>query len=606
MRLKRKIISLLLSLMLFVNAPLFGFTQVYADGVAYDNPLFIPFTTLVTTALIGAGIIGKNAIDASNQLVQSVSKRVQEKAIQKALEDNESPFIVYKNGEPQQPNNDNKNGKWFAIGATTALGTGLACEKGAVEMILQTAEEMGSFDQYQNMVNTVSINEFKNQCTASNVALQLANIDNYCVTQFNDFLKSTWWNDKAITQNDVSFITNVYMFYVLHNDDYLPRMSVKMLVIPDGAQYVRVINDGLKYGSYTHHDQTSKHWYINTTNGMIQFLDRNYNVLSSKYYMVALNERKVVEGQEIPTLSVLNNGNNVNAGSSVSLAYYYGSSYAIGSAYAYQGYKYKEFTPWEFTQNVYNYNQTLEVQFPDWLQPTLEILSHQLQGIQIGIDSIQPSWEPTQEQVQSGEAPTNIINQYINYYENPAGIPDDVEPEPNPDPEPNPEPEQNPDTEPVPESALDAGAESLWDWALSKIVLPSDIWDKVPFSIPYDMYLLVRGLFPTSSGGSRRKLLSISKGSTLNPDGITISSNFDAYGQNTRVYQQNNRWTNNAPIINLDLHFTYHDAGGKTKVFDYVKTIDLGQYGYFAMIIYIGIYISWMAQILLFLRSMFQ
>ena len=405
-----------MSVLILLNTSLMGFTQVYADGVAYDNPLFIPFTTLVTTALIGAGIIGKNAIDASNQLVQSVSKRVQEKAIQKALEDNESPFIVYKNGEPQQPNNDNKNGKWFAIGATTALGTGLACEKGAVEMILQTAEEMGSFDQYQNMVNTVSINEFKNQCTASNVALQLANIDNYCVTQFNDFLKSTWWNDKAITQNDVSFITNVYMFYVLHNDDYLPRMSVKMLVIPDGAQYVRVINDGLKYGSYTHHDQTSKHWYINTTNGMIQFLDRNYNVLSSKYYMVALNERKVVEGQEIPTLSVLNNGNNVNAGSSVSLAYYYGSSYAIGSAYAYQGYKYKEFTPWEFTQNVYNYNQTLEVQFPDWLQPTLEILSHQLQGIQIGIDSIQPSWEPTQEQVQSGEAPTNIINQYLFEY----------------------------------------------------------------------------------------------------------------------------------------------------------------------------------------------
>ena len=591
MKIQRKVISIIMSVLILLNTSLMGFTQVYADGVAYDNPLFIPFTTLVTSALIGAGIIGKNAVDASNELVKAVSKRAQEKAIQKALEDNESPFRVVLNGQPEEPNDNNKNGKWFAIGATTALGTGLACEKGALEMILESAQELKAFDKMRGESDLwVSADAFKSQSTSSNIALQLANYDNRCVTMFDRCIHSDAWTT-LLSNNGLSVDDMYYVctFYVpnLNTVDLLPAMRIN--AIPKSLDLSTCYTPDY-FKEYYNSKLDLKYYSIYKSSAVLKFRDSRGNDLNiGKYYTMTSNGRKV--DQDI-TFSV---SPRTTSNSNLSLP---NGSYTDN---AYVGYRWQSAQPYEFTQNVYNYNQTLEVQFPDWLQPTLEILGQQLQGIQIGIDSIQPSWQPTQEQVQSGEAPTNIINQYINYYENPTDIPADVEPEPEPEPEP--------EEEPATEIMVDEASQSLFDWALNKIELPDGFWEKLPFSIPYDMYLLIKAVLPSRSSG-KRKLLKASLNSADSANGITISSYYDASAANVRsntaVFEVPSKWSSNAPVINWDLHFQYTGVDGSKKQLDYVKTVDLSEYAYFAMIIYISIYVAWMGAILGFIFESFK
>lgn len=606
MKLRKRITSIVLAIVFIIKLTIVDSISVYAEeNIATQNPLFIPISTLVTTVAVGSGIIAKNsseAIQAGNQLVNNVVNNIKNSAIERRKADptyTDDWKVINGQGEPEEPNDNNKNGKWVALAGGTIASGEIWANKEMVADIMRGVYDVKGYQEFNSTAGIVEKNDFVNQGSKSQIALQLAKISNSAVTQFDTFLHSDYWNNRGYTSNDCIFWVNTDLNYIYRQNPMYPPLYIGYIVNDDTLAKLNLKNNPFAVGTFSNNFGSSTNYYCDKSVIAFSTLNKDDVLYKPKYYRVKVNER------DSNTNLSYSAENNLSARSEFQVNGWNNYSYTwlTGVSFAYSGYKWSIQSPFQFTNNVYNVNQTFDVNFPNWLQDSINLLNQNINAVRLGIQSLNDPWNNTQTEVQTGVSPSNVINQYINNYYNPENIPDD-----NPNTGGNDEPSTEPETEPepVPESALDAGAQSLWDWALSKIVLPSDIWDKVPFSIPYDMYLLVRGLFPTSSGGSRRKLLSISKGSTLNPDGITISSNFDAYGQNTRVYQQNNRWTNNAPIINLDLHFTYHDAGGKTKVFDYVKTIDLGQYGYFAMIIYIGIYISWMAQILLFLRSMFQ
>ncbi len=608
-KIKKKILSILLSTVLLVNLPLFGFTKVKAaDAVTANNPLLMPLAPWLGLVAIGTGIIGKNAADSATQLIQNAANNLKEKELEKINNDStyDSPFRVIQGGsdkKPQKPNNNNKNGAWFALGAASSLGSAMLFEKGAAETAMQTLQDLQAYQKYVSELGIESADKLLSTASASGIALQLANISNSAVKQFDDFLHSSWFTEKGLNPDDCLFSVGVSVRDILTSEPSYPDLIVNVMVKSNKLSKVKLSRNIFKYYTYTYGNDSLSYYYVQESSPACQLLDENNVAVQNRYYRLEVFSRSDIS-KPISTDS-LETGNNS----------YYQTNTNSSATRAYAGYKWTVENPWGLTNNVYNYNQTFNVNFPDWQQGIMEILGKQLEGINIGgITSpiSQPNWEPTQQQVQGGTVPQNVITQYINNYQNPESIPDDElnpDPDPNPDPNPDPDPDPNPDPEPepepVPESALDEAGQSLWDFAISKIVLPDDLWNKVPFCLPYDGYLLVKSMFPTGSGTRKMRMLKASYNSPTDPNGITISSNFDATGQNTRVYEQNNRWVNNAPIINLDLHFKYHSSNNEIKQLDIVKTVNLGEYGYFAMIIYIGIYVMWFGEIIGFIGKMF-
>lgn len=590
---------------MFINVPLCGFCVSYADGITDYNPALIPIFTLVSTIMIGSGIVARNATDSLNQLTSNVINNIKNTEVARSEADPtyNSPYVVINGGKKEKPSNDNKNnGKWFGLGVASALGGAVAFEKGATEDIMRTVDNLNGYKAMTGSMGILPSNNLITQSSTGQIALQLANISNSSVTQFDQFIHSDFWTTYNLNPNDCMFAVNTNVRNILTQSPKYPEMYITIFEKNDNLKYVDVPSGQIGYYNFNNQYGSLDYYFVLSTSSSNSphFLNNDQVNLNLKQYSVNVPSRYA---EQSLTWNVTINGATKNF-----FPVGYKGSNTPHSDWAYSGYKWQTENPWTFTNNVYNNTQNFTTNFPDWMQETFNLLGQNVEGIRLGIDSLNDYWQNTQPNVQIGETPENVIAQLLNNYLNPETAPY-PEPDPNPDPDPNPNPDPEPYAPevflPFSETALEDGVQQLWEWTLGKITLPDGFWDKIPFSIPYDIYLLTSSMFPVSSGN--RRMLKATVNSPTDPNGITISSNFEASGINTRIYNMGaNKWVKTAPVINLDLHFKYHDTSGNERTLDYVKTVDLAPYAYFAMIIYIAIYITWFGVILGFIVNMFK
>lgn len=603
-RFNRRLKAFLLSLLIALDIPLMGYTTaIAADAATYRTGL-APLETLVAAVVIGSGIVAGQSQQAVNALVNSVSKIIKDNTVRKEEEDPafESPYRVIQGGggsgsdpTPEEPNNNNKNGRWFGVVGASSLGSALLFEKGAVEEIMQTIKEQNGYNSTTSDIGIVSADEFKTQSTSGQIALQLANLGGSALSQFNDFLNSSYWDTAPFDKNNCWFAVATFVPHILQGK--LPSMQIAIMEKSYDVKFLRLKNR-LSYYTYSDNNGSLSYYgFANATSDYDNpyFLDSYELNTSVKQQSVAIRDRDTSSSFSFDAGTIVNSDHVIlNPPNSYK--------------YAYCGYKWIHQNDWGFTNNVYNSNQTFNTNFPDWLQESITLLGKQIEAVNLGLQNLSEiNWAQTQQQIQTASASEAAAAQAVNNWENPGNIP---EPEPNPDPDPEPEPEPDPETEPAHETAVMEGAESIYDWVTQKITLPNGIFEKIPFSIPYDLYLLLRSMFPTSNRIRKKAYFTVSNVQSrstgtpvLDPNGITISSHFDAVAKDTKSYEIN--WKP-APVINLDLHFSYTDVGGQKKVLDIVKSVDLQPYSYFAMIVYIGIYISWLVAVLGWIMESFR
>ena len=584
-KINKRLKSFLLAILIVLDIPLIGYnTALAADGAAYRTGL-APLETLVAAIAIGSGIVAYNSGQAINNLVNNVCTAIKDNTVRKAQEDPafESPYRVIQGGDdptPEDPDNNNKNGRWFGVVGASALGSSLLFEKGAVEEIMQTIKEKNGYSSMYTNIGTVSADSMISSSSASNIALQLANISNSAVKQFDDFLHSDFFSSKNIDPSDCIYSVGVRLSDVYNSTPYYPELNVIVTVNNSNVKYVGLTGNPFVNGFFSNSYGSASYIYSSTSVYDPILLNNDLVSVNLRYFTINI-PRHNSQGVFSYSSSPYNN-------TSRYLTY-------VSNNFAYAGYKWFVSNPWTFTNQVYNSDQTFSVNFPSWVSDSINLLGKQIDAINLGIQNLtNMNWAQTQTQIQTAPASEAAVSQAINNWENPAAVPD---PDPNPNPDPDPDPEPNPEEDPVNESAINEGAQSIYDWVSQKITLPSGIFEKIPFSIPYDLYLLLRAMFPTS--GSRKKTyLKVSNvqsrtggNAVLDPAGITISSHFEAASKNTKSY--NIDWKP-APVINLDLHFSYGDVGGQKKTLDIVKMVDLQPYSYFAMIVYIAIYIAWL------------
>lgn len=475
----KKILSFVVSLILLINQPILGYQTVLADGAITDyNPALIPIFTTVASVAVGLGIVGQNAGNAVNQLVNNAISQIKsnELARKQADETYKSPYVVVdNNGNMEEPNNNNKNGKWFAIAAASALGAAVVGEKGMVEDIADTLNGLGAFNELMGSVGVVSADNLKTQGTASQIALQMANINNACVGQWDAFLHSSFWDNKEFTYNDCTFFVNVEVMYALPPYNQYPKMYIR--VFPDLTD-VEYVNVASVFGKYTYTNSDTSIDYLYVTNGSIaiSFLNNDSVSINVPYYGLQVSRRDANTGIVV---SQINNG--TTSSTSISPISVSSSSY---NKYAYMGYKWENMQQWGFTNNVYNAGDTIINQYPNWDSEQLTLLGQQIDSLRIGIQSLNSPWDATQVDIQSATSPENVIAQLLNNYLNPENAPD---PYPDPDPDPDPEPAPEPAPEPIPDNTY-----------LGEFLLPDSITTKFPFSIPFDIARCLR-LFSTNS-----------------------------------------------------------------------------------------------------------
>lgn len=460
-------IAIILCLCLVLNNS-FCFKSYAEESIAAQDPLFIPITSLVTAVALGSGIIGKNAVDSVNKLVDSVVSNIKSSEIQKAEADasyRSRYKVIDGDGNPEEPNDSNKNGKWVALGGGAIASGELWANKDTVIDIMSKINELGGYSQYQNYLTDIPINEIESSSSVSNVALQLAKISNSAVKQFDDFIHSTWFTNNNTSPDDYLYFVTVDTNDI--SNSLYPRMTIT-LINKANIGYLRVLSDNFAYSS---------HWYIKNTSGTFRPLNIDNIPISFTYNKISVKSHGV-NGSFDYSVNSYSGTNNLN------VCFYntngMGSNQS-GERYAYSGYVNKTYTPWQFTQNVYNVNQTFDENFTNWLQGQIELIGQGvIDAVRLGLTTTKPSWNPTQEQIQTGQTPTSVIYQYINNYENPENIPDD---------------EEEPDSPVVVPPAIEE-PQPTNDY-LGNFLLPESITTKFPFCIPFDIARALR-LFSVS------------------------------------------------------------------------------------------------------------
>lgn len=571
---------------LFLNVPVLGVLNVSAaEAFAYQDAL-IPIEAFATAIAIGSGIVASQsqaAIDGASEMLRKAVASMKAKACL----DSETEFRVIDGGKPRKPKkgDDKNNKKWFTIGAgAVATGSLIAGLKASREM-MQEIYDVNGYEKINKVSNVVSIDDvanymsftyIKNQCIDSHIPgmiTQINNIENY------------------ITRNGFKL------------SDYLYSLSLETL--PTENEYGSVKLNAIKKSNIKYYQPTSFSIQNNKYNSAgVEFNGYNFN---PEYIGNFKNEDLVNVSNQLVTF--------------VSFAYSHNGSPIVSNSYEYSHYKY-EYSPtckigfgfiggtvinYDLTNQIYNNSQTQEINFPDWLQQSIETLNGNLTGLNLAINNLQlpQTWNDTQTNIQTGTAPSNVINQYINNWSNPEQAPD-PEPDPGPNPDPEPEPDPDPGEQPAAEAAVEESGKALFDWAIAKITLPDGFFDKLPFSIPYDIYLLLRSLFPSGKSSARRvySFRSAANVGETDPNGLTITSNYEAAGISTKTHS--NKWVKTAPVINIDIHWKYHGVDGSEKTIDIVKKVDLSSISYFAMIIYISIYVFWFFELLGWIMSSFK
>ncbi len=489
----KKILTFLVSLCLFFNLTFTGYIYSYADDVASINPLFIPITQVVTATAIATGIIANSsqeAIKGADQLIQNVISNIKSSEIQKSEADSNyvSPYKVINGGKPEKPSNDNKNGKWVALGAGALASNEIWANKEAIEAIMSQINNLNGYDKtiFSNGVKNVSDTNLLTTSNASGIALQLAQYDSRLNTQFTNVINSSVFNDKiseyGINKDNLVYSVTFIPTQLAEKSENYPALTVSCI---DSSTFSKIrLSYNLGFNTISGRETSTmypysySYYYLTDKDGSGSL--NVYRTLNDDNASVRIRNLQFQIGQHDATqqanvsLKAENYNNNVFLASMTSSNLTYN---------AYVGYKWTSENPWTFTNNVYNVNKTFDVNFPDWLQNSINLLGQQMEMLRLGLTTIQPSWNPTQEQIQSGLSPTNVINQYINNYENPEYIPEDNPNTGDDDDNPSVAP---PIQEPQPNNDY-----------LGNFLLPESITTKFPFCIPFDVARCLR-LFSTS------------------------------------------------------------------------------------------------------------
>lgn len=581
----KKIIALMAAFQLFANIPVLGLLNVEAaSAFAYQDAL-IPIEAFATAIAIGSGIVASNSQAAINGASEMLRKAVASMKA-KACLDSETEYRVIDGGKPRKPQkgDDKNNKKWFTIGAgAVAAGSLIAGLKASREMMQEIYDNAGYTPMQYNQ-GVIDLTDVYKIASWQYTYNQMGS-DAKSLTKQMDNIKSK--------MEESGYNVNDYFYLGFAQD-----VGINSSNIP----YIQLFAYKKNVGSYSILKYDSSSFFIHYANNTVRY---NYYTTSYGDIGTFYNDLDLV--QSIPKLRIdaysynptTGNPNLVIDSTHSSVISYPISSYPIYGFYPFAAIQYG------FTNKVYNPSQTQDVNFPDWLQQSIETLNGNLAGLNLAINNLQlpQTWNDTQTNIQTGTAPANVINQYINNWSNPEQAPD---PEPDPGPNPDPDPDPNPGDQPAAEAAVEESGKDLFDWAIKKVTLPDGFFDKLPFSIPYDIYLLLKSLFPSGKSSVRRvySVRSAANVGDTDPNGLTISSNYEAAGISTKTHT--NKWVKTAPVINLDIHWKYHGVDGSEKTIDIVKKVDLSSISYFAMIVYISIYIFWFFELLSWIMSSFK
>lgn len=134
------------------------------------------------------------------------------------------------------------------------------------------------------------------------------------------------------------------------------------------------------------------------------------------------------------------------------------------------------------------------------------------------------------------------------------------------------------------DAQVEAAADGALDWAIGSVLLPDGLFDKVPFCIPYDCYLLATSVLSSSS----------SEGGQIDPSGVAVVSDGVAADFGSAALS----WRS-APHIQGVIHLPLG------KGIDIPIDIDCSEYDYFAALVWYGTAFIWTALILVSISRSF-
>lgn len=596
-KIKIRFISFLLAFQLFANLPVMGFITSYsAESFAYQDAL-IPIESFAVAVAIGSGIVASQSQEAIKS-ASGVIARAIAKVKAQACNDANTAFRVVKGGKSEKPSNgDDKNvNKWFVRGAGAVAAGKLVADMTASSRMMEAISQENGYENTSYKTGIVSYDDILSFSNIKSISEQISYEP--IKKQLNLFIK--YFEEDGNDLNDYFYLVTAHSF---SNEGY-PGLYITCFKKNDNLSYIVVdgnLKEHLTYKSFSYGNSSFSGWSLTPSNyGFGRFFNSDDLILT-------LNNCLGVSLSSWQTWASPPSGLSYNHGINTSVYY---NSFSTTNNLVY-GFIPASKVLYELTNNTYKSNESLDVNFPNWVQSSIETLNGNMEALNLAISNLTlPStWSATQPDIQAGTSSANVINQYINYASNPETAPD---PGDLPGTDPEPEPEPQPDDEPASEDALKEAGSNLLDWSLSSLKLPDGFFDKLPFSIPYDVYLLLKSLFPSSKSNTARKAYSVyassnGGGGYENPTGLTISSHYEASGITTKsASMESNKWVKTAPIINLDIHWKYHDVSGQVKTIDIVKKVDLKSISYFAMIIYISIYIIWFFILLGWIMSSFK
>lgn len=138
------------------------------------------------------------------------------------------------------------------------------------------------------------------------------------------------------------------------------------------------------------------------------------------------------------------------------------------------------------------------------------------------------------------------------------------------------------------------------------IEIPNNFWNKIPFSIPYDIYLLIHGIFVGSSGGRKNSpLRQASNGSNM-PVGDPSNVGIEIDIPTVPLKYTEEKTEDTPPNFTFTLNIPYTTPSGQTANFNKEFTIETAKYNYFAKIIKFSIGLLWLSSVFQWLLAIFS
>ena len=138
------------------------------------------------------------------------------------------------------------------------------------------------------------------------------------------------------------------------------------------------------------------------------------------------------------------------------------------------------------------------------------------------------------------------------------------------------------------------------------IEIPNNFWNKIPFSIPYDIYLLIHGIFVGSPGGSKKApRRDPSSGSNM-PVGDPSNVGIEIDIPTVPLKYTEEKTEDTPPNFTFTLNIPYTTPSGQTANFNKEFTIETARYNYFAKIIKFSIGLLWLSSVFQWLLAIFS